>query len=781
VTLRRALGAVLALLGPAGVLAAAWSYLGATEPWTASEHVLAFDAALAAAPPDVVVLGSSYAIAATVPAALAEGAGRPDLRTVVLATPGAPGAAWYATLKGRVAAAGIRPRLVLVVANMGAMMQGPVDEAGEALVLEQLPGSDPALAAKAGIPAASDRWATVKRQRARLRDAGRDLARGLPVRLFFGDPELVDGAAATVFAAEARDGMDLAARVMPGVAVAGGAGGVDLSRGLEDADATLLPDMVALARELGANVVVALPPTHASRPAGQRLSPEGEARMLTWARAAGIGWVDLRDEAWPPSAFTDGRHMAHDGAVRFSTALGAALAELHAFEGPVEPPLPPATTERVASGVPLLAPGAAQQDGCIWRIPQPALPPISTADLFFSGAPAQSPLVVSSGEETLTWAAGRAAVLEGCTGRWTLSGKVLLASTRRADDPEPRLGLAEAPSLPVSNLPATWWVYPGGSLRWSWAEAPAAGALVVEAVAAPAGSGAGSLTLTAGSRRTRMERRGDVLVGSLTLPGGGPLDLGIEADADAPFAWVRSLDVRGAGEHLPVVRAPAARSVAIFATPPSYAAPPPAVAQEALPGTAGMGRFRVDTVDTVGCLRWEVTEDGVVLPSLTVPGPRPLRKSTRTVRSGDSVYYAASDGSDVAENGRRYALRYREDRRCGGRQWLLPGDRLEQSFEGRDLRGLVGPPRALHLAAEADGGVGAATSLSVELLRGEEVVVAETIGGDALADGVDLPIPAPATLADARARLTLRLARSESGPDLLVEGVLTDAAAPDAE
>lgn len=763
---------MLAAAGPAVVLALSWRTLSETAPWEPSERVRTFEAALDAAPPDIVVLGSSYALADTDPVALAAAMGDPELRTTVLSVPGSASAVWYATLKGRVFDRGVRPRLVLVVGNMGAMMQGVVDDAGQALLREQLPTGDAALTAKAGMIRADDKPALAFRQRARLRDGWREQFREGAVAALFGDGSLAATAAETVFAAEARDGMERRGGLLPGVS--GEAAEVDLARGNDDPARSFLPEMAALAQANGARFVVALPPTHSSRPAGQWLSADGEALALTWARAATAGWVDLRDRPYPPTAFSDGRHMSREGARTFSTELGEALLTIHALEGQLRPPDPPVVVTR-SGEPPSLTPSRSTHEGCLYRLDLPALPPLATDALFLAGAPARSPLQVVSGGTLLSEAPGRAAVVAGCTGKWTLAGSTLLVSVTEAAAPAPEVRLAREARLPAGERPATSWVYPGGRLSWAWKPEPGRGAGTIELKLRPAGEGVGVFFLAAGGRRERLSFDGEALVGRIALQE-DDASVSVEAEADAPFASVASLTrTRGADVEF-LVRETAPRSVALFATAPTYAAPPPATVQIPLPADGATGRFLVEAIDQVGCLRWEVTEGDTLLPSLVLPRPVPPRKGPKTFRAGDSVYFRSSDESDVERNGRTYRLRYREDRRCGLSQWLLAGDILTQTIDTRALRGLLGPVRSLRLRASSDSELSDEVQLHVQLRYGGTVLLDQPVGAGALAAGFVVAWPAPATIAEARAPLTLRVTADPLGPDLLLDGTLSDRA-----
>ena len=783
--MRAAGSAALAVVAPLVLLAAAFASLSAAQPWKPTPRVLDLDAKLASGPSDIVVLGSSFGFTDTHPPSLAAGLGQPQLSTKVLTVPGSSSPVWYATLKGRVIDAGLRPRLVLVVANMGALMQGRVDDAGQALLAEQLAAPDSALATKAGMIAPNDLWAALYRQRGRLRDAWRDGFRGGGVAALFGDAALADEAAETLFAKQTTQGMDVSARVLPGIDRAAAlAEDVNLGVGLEVPTATFLPELAAAAHSIGAELVVALPPTQSSHPAGQRLSAAGETAVVAWAREAGVGWVDLRDEVYPSTAFRDGRHMTRQGAVRFSTSLGAALLEINALEGPVQPPAtPPSVTRSGATSWPALAATGQMQTGCQVRINVPHLPPLGAASLRSAGIAAQSPLRVWSGTDALEQALGRAAVIEGCSGRWVPSGKGFLVGLAAEGGGLPRLELAgDAVLPPAGGLPATAWVYPGGALTWAWKEPLGAGPHSVETWVTPVGEGFGGgdaeIVLSAGTSRVALEESHDgVWHARLDLPEGGGTEVQLSAGGAAPFVWVGALTILGGDRPVSLVRESPARTVAIFAAPPTYAAPAPSVAQVPMPPRAGMGRFQVGTVDAVGCLRWEVTEDGAALPSLRAPQVRPFRTGTKTLRAEDSVYYSSSDGTPVASNGRTYRLRYREDRRCGRAQWLLDGDQLDQTLDARALRGLLGPPRLLTLSAKSDTELTADTKVRVELRRGEELVLERVLDGAALHDGVDLPLDLPAP-----GWFSLRVKADPGSPDLLLDGTVSDgmpaAAAP---
>lgn len=771
---RKAVSALLAVAGPALLCWGAWGVLNDVEPWAPSERVLAFEAELDARAPDVVVIGSSYAMANTNPSVLAEGLGLPDARVVVLAIPGSPSAVWYATVKARVFDRGLRPRLVVAVTNMGGLMQDEVGEASERLLFEQLPHGDEVLAAKAGMAAANDPWALVSRNRARLRDAWRGLFREGVVGAVFGDPALAESAAEVVFAAEARDGMERRGGLMPGVDAA--AGEVDLSRGNDDPARSFLPDLAALTQAHGAGFAVALPPTLPSHPAGQRLSAEGEVRALTWARSARIGWVDLRHRAYPPSAYSDGRHLSAAGARTFSTELGEALVALGGLDGPLRPPDLPATVERTGP-IPALPATGSFREGCVHRLDQPLVGVLSTDALHRRGAAAQSPLRVLSGEVVLEAAPTRRAVTEACAGNWVVAGQGVVAAVTSPEAPAPSVTLAPEAVLPEGQRPATTWVYPGGGVRWSWSDSPAREGRVARVRVSPVGTGAGRLFLVAGDARSPLLPDGADLVGEVALPAGGA-SLAVEAEADAPFAWVKSLSWAAGDEVNELVREAPPREVSLFTAPPTYAAPPPAATQIPMPAQGGRGRFLVEAVDRVGCLRWEVTENGTPLPSLVIPRATPLWQGPKTQRSGDSVYFFSSDGSPVEDNGRAYRLVYREDRRCAQSQWLLAGDALTQTLKGPLLRGLLGPPRTLKLSATSDHELHDEMGLGLRLSRGERVVLETRLDGAALGAGVTLDIPAPATEAEARVPITVTITADPDGPDLLLHADVTDGAAP---
>lgn len=770
----KAVSALLAVAAPALLCWGAWGVLSREEPWAPSERVLAFEAELDAGAPDVVVIGSSYAIADTNPSVLAEGLGQPHARIVVVAIAGSPSAVWYAALKARVFDRGVRPRLVVAVANMGGLMQDAVGEASEGLLFEQLPHGDEALAAKAGMAAANDPWARISRNRARLRDAWRGRFREGAVAAVFGDPTLAESAAAVVFAAEARDGMERRGGLMPGVGAA--AGEVDLGRGNDDPARSFLPELAALTQAHGAQFAVALPPTLPSHPAGQRLSAEGERRVLTWARSAPIGWVDLRHRAYPPSAYSDGRHLSASGARTFSTELGQALAALGGLDGPLRPPELPATAERTGP-IPALPPTGSVQEGCVHRLDLPLVALLSTDALHRAGAAAQSPLRVRSGEVLLEAAPTRRAVTEGCAGNWVVAGEAVLAAVASPEAPAPAVTLAPEAVLPEGQRPATTWVYPGGSVRWSWSGSPAREGRIATVRVGPVGGGAGRLFLVAGDARSPLLPDGGDLVGEVALPASGT-SLAVEAEAEAPFAWVKSLSWAAGDEVNQLVREVPPREVSLFTIPPTYAAPPPAATQIPMPAQGGRGRFLVEVVDRVGCLRWEVTENGTPLPSLVIPRATPLWQGPKTQRSGDSVYFFSSDGSSVEGNGRAYRLTYREDRRCAQSQWLLAGDTLTQTLKGPLLRGLLGPPRTLKLSASSDHELHDEMGVGLQLSRGERVVLDTRLNGAALGAGVTLDIPAPSTNAEARVPIRVTITADPDGPDLLLHADVTDGPAP---
>ena len=555
--------ALAAVAGPLVLSGLAFRSLSAPLPWAPSLRVQAQDAAVRR-DPDVVVLGSSYALSDIAPARLAAALGQPGLEVALLATPGSPSAVWYAALHERVYAAGGRPRLVLVVATMGTLLQGVVPSGAVRHLREQGVRLTGALAAKAGVPAADDAVATALAQRATLRDAALAPFRsGLVGLLYGGDgATTADAASATVFAAQQAAGASAPGRLLPVVEEGDDDPDANFRSTVDDPAESFLPELVTLARAHGAQVVVVLPPTAAGHLVGQYTSPAAEDATLRWAHAHGIGWVDLRDAAYPTSAFRDGRHMNARGAARFSDEAGAALVELGALAGAVRPPdLPATATREPAPPHPGLIPAATRADTCRRQWLLAALPPIDTASLFADGAGGITPLRVRSGEATLAPAAKWSDVTAGCTGTWGLNGRSLRVSLPSDAAPEPVLGLADEAPLRAHGRPPSWWVYPGGALRWDWPTAPLAGRVRVDVRVHPVGAGSGAFTLDAGPDTVVLTRdvRGDH-VGSVELA--APTSLRVRSTADAPFALVTTLGLTDPQRTVYVVRPVEGRTVA---------------------------------------------------------------------------------------------------------------------------------------------------------------------------------------------------------------------------
>lgn len=766
---------LLSFAGPVAVVVGAGLVLARPAEWTPSLRVQAQDAEVLARRPDVVVLGSSYAVTDTDPQALAAALGDPAPTVSVLGVPGSPSAVWYAVLRERVYGNGASPRLVVLVASMGTLMQGRVPEGTARLLVEQGGELDAPSARKAGLPSPDDTIATVRAQRARLRDAWVAAFRAVPTSLVFGvGHDVAEAAADEVFAAQASAGAGAPARSLPVVEAPDDDPEVSFAAALDDPAASFLPEIVALARSRGAEVAVAFPPTQSGKGAGQWASPAGEAAALRWAHDHGVGWVDLRDRTPPPSHFRDRRHMTPRGAATFSAELGAALRDLGGLAAPLRPPdLAPAAERVSPGGPPTFPPAAASTDGCAYSARFPELPPLDDAALFLGGLGAASPLQVTVAGVALDRAARRSELNEGCTGTWSFTAPRLAVSLPAADAPRPVLALT--PEFPIrrAGLPPTWWLYPGGGGRWSWAEPPTAGATEVEVELRTLGAGEGGYRLRVGDQTVVLTSAADGAWSARLRTEVAPSGVTVEADADAPYALVTALRLQAGSRAVSVVAPAGPRAVSLLGATTPWPDPPPATGELAA-DSADRGWFRVPHDDRAACLPYEVTEDGVARPGQIQTRPVAYRPAvTRTQLVGDRVWFRSSDGRPIAGNESRYALRYRADRACGSAHWLYPGDTIPIEVGARELGALLGPPRALVLHGTPTQDDGGAVSVRVE--SGGVEVARGAAPLAQLAAGWSLALPAPASLAAARAPLRVTLSLPAGGAAVVTEAQLLDA------
>lgn len=766
-----------ALLGPVLVLGGGGSSLTTIEPWTPSLHVLAQNAEVEQKNPELVALGSSFCVTNTNPAQLAVGLGEPNLRISVLGEPGSASAMWYAILKDRVYGNGAKPRLVVLVATMGTMMQGRVPTERVSVLAELAAEVDGPLAEKGGLPSAADPWRLAMTQRAKLRDGWVSaVRRGFVGFGFGGDGEALSTAAAnSVFAAQQNNGMEVQARMLPGVEE-GEDAEVRLAVGLEDPALTFLPDLVELAHANGSEIAVVLPPVSPEKPYGQRLSPAGEAAVVHYLHDNDVGFIDLRDLSFPARYYRDGRHLSPKGAAVFSLAAGEALGDIGALGANIRGPHIPPTVARVVGPLPRqLTPGRAAHNGCVRKTTYPRLPPISAQELFASGANATSPLVAVLGDAVLVPADARAQ-LAGCTGTWAMVGKSLTVAAPTADAGEPRLELA-ADAVLRGGRTAAHWVYPGGALVWTWAEAPEPGAVRIRVRAHAFDTEAVDAALIVGDARVALTpNSAGVLEAELATRAAGPLVVEVRAAVGSAFVLVDELSVDADNAPIWAVRPAPAHVSPVFSEAPTYAAPPPVPEAIDLGPLGKGGRFEVPFVNTVGCTAYEVTENGVALPGVVadaIPKHRP--GLLRTHHHENLVWYATSDGTEPGANGRTYALRFRDSRRCDQQQWLLPGDKLTAELGPKQHRSLAGPPRALDLSGNTNDSAVPTGSYTVRVSRGEDVLYAGDVAIAAVLAGIALPLPAPPAGVSPRS-IRVEIAAPPDASPVLLDAGLSDRA-----
>lgn len=360
-----------------------------------------FDRRLAESPPELVILGNSK-VTTDIDLDLV----RQQLPTLPPTTPlgvfGSKGPVWYAVLRNRVWAAGLRPKTVLVYGPLGNAL--PL-----AMAPAELAGLVPWLADEE-VPALS-RW--------------------------FGSWNAEARAAWT----PAGGGCEGPRKALPEVEPPPG----DLVA--DSVLAALLRDAAAH----GAQVVFAPHPVAPSSKLAALPEPELLARELALLRESGAKWLDLRrdfrDEAW----YGDGTHMSAAGRRRFSGALAGRLAELGRLGPP--PEAPELRGELSGSFSPSFSP----LGDCGWEAPLPAgWERLDDERLRAAGLGATVPLALSLRGRPLPHLR-----VGACGHGWWVEGGRLRLEARA---PIKAIAASLAEGVDEDGLRA-WWIGPGLTLR----------------------------------------------------------------------------------------------------------------------------------------------------------------------------------------------------------------------------------------------------------------------------------------------------------------------------
>jgi len=776
----------LAALGPLAVLGAAlWLLALRGEDTATSEAAQAIEAELAAADASVIAVGNSLVGLGLDADALSRllGLGEGEVHTLWVAGTRPPH--WYLLLKNRLFANGHRPRVILVVNTLQALLETRVvEERQRARLAEHMGEHEPVIQEKTFGEVGGDslyrRRAQTRRGafQASLLDGARDLVVGAlfaglhPDGLLAAGHALAEPAMAEVFDAEGAVDMDLHSRVIPVVERESAAASL---AGAADPAGSFIPDLAALAAAHGARLVIVRIPVSERAHARSEVPLETERAALELLNGLGVGYVDLHDLPLENRHFRDVTHLNSAGREAFTAALGDALARLGALgEGALPPAaiplalMAPPEVERVGQP-PALPPLTVRRapSACGWLAPLPGFADIGDRRLNALGLGRSTPVVLYEDGAPLRPFAARADY-DACVGAFAFSGGAYLTFSPAGDDPEAprsrRYVAALSDAVPLPGVRGeVYWVYPGTALRFRFPDA-GEGPLTIAVEAAALGPGAGEPVITLGGAQASLgggERR----AAEVTAAGGaGALE--IRSPPDGPYLALTRLAITRGGETAAFIgeaeRAPPAVSLLgnPARSPPTFAsAPPPLppVAEVSPTRFPGAGRIYAPELASItdnrlmqrtlakGCSPVRVFEDGAPLPSPNRPcGEVREGAPGRSCHAGEGLLFTSGDGSDPAANGRAYTLGLDPARRCRLGWWIYPGDTMRGAAAPAQLRRLTGGGSALALAGFT---VGEGAPVRVRLLVGEEVwheAQVATLDGEATLI-LETPTPPEAT------------------------------------
>ncbi|MEQ1502139.1 MAG: hypothetical protein ABMB14_07900 [Myxococcota bacterium] len=320
-------------------------------------------------PPDVVVLGNSYANTNVRIDDLAAAAGG---ATVKLTIPNTVGTHWYAVLDNRLFQRGLSPRLVIAFSDIqSALLVQPADEASVVNLEVELDGDDPVIDAR--VARGNPWWIRARTNRVMARDALlagiRDAGARWTSRLAGIDasPTVVLSALDRVLGDGATD-----PRLRDVAPLAGTVRAVDLV----DPDTvpapadSMLPALADLCRAHGATLVVVRSPMSPEIQSAREIRDGTIDALYDVLTAHGAALIDLSPLPMRAGHYELNAHMTEEGADRTTRTLIRALDALGLIDAPG-----PAGAEvlgglRVERGVVALTPAA-----LAFEAPPPSLDP----------------------------------------------------------------------------------------------------------------------------------------------------------------------------------------------------------------------------------------------------------------------------------------------------------------------------------------------------------------------------------------------------------------------
>lgn len=728
---------LFAVLLPAALLAVAAVHSGVLTPVDDALPALsvvnrAGQAFLLRPDTTVVVVGNSQAFSAVDPTALGTALGRP--KQVGLATaPGVMASTAYAILKYRVFGAGIKPELVVLPMALHQLLDVNIP-AGPNLTRLQahLPGSDPAIDEKVFGRSAS---ALPKGAAAALgrvqeeRDALLQELTSLPLRAArFEDPAArMDQARDAVLGEVAGSNLALQVRVMAN----GDAAPPKPAAATLSLEQTLLPDLVALCREHGAQLVIATVPQKQSLLAA---TPQTTRRVAYWLRGHGVPLLDLEGLETPAEAWLDPGHLSPTGQRLFTAALAQGLHALGALSGEAlqMPPLPlkaPRITRSGAIPPPVALRELRSPDGCLLKMKLEGAKHRSDSELAALGLSFASPLTASVDGVPVVPHVGVSAKT-GCTNQMSHEADMAILALPYAGA-QVDLGWAEAPSsrriVDRADLPLiedVLWAPPGTALALGWEEPVPATAVTVLALALTPGAAPPSLRVD--GQDEALQPWGNLWLARAEVPTGALRDpIELVVPPDGPELIVRLVMVEDAsGRHI-VHGHPSETGWALpLAGIPTVDVKPALPADVVASGGVRDGDTLTFSADgpvaalTFDALRTRVADRRFVacMPLGARHSPDGVyRDGVVQLEAGKLLLRGLQPGDDAWE------IVWRSRRTCVKRSWVLPGETV--TFTTRLPRGVFVPTDLLYLDVAAFPATGLATVAVIagdtELLRSQ--------------------------------------------------------------
>lgn len=765
----RLLGLLGAILGPLVVF---WAANHALAPRRALDpKAIAFDKQLRAHPPEVVVLGSSWARTDIDPARLATRLKTKPAKVSVLSVGLTTAPVWYAMLRERVYGNDCKPRLIVLPVSLGGALVVRPSAIRMAELYQQMPVPDEVVSRRTLGDPTEVRIQWLLSHRGDLRDpllnAFRDL---LPRRVLGQDADAVAAAGLRVFGKE-HERAD--ARALPGVELETRAEGGSFGwLSATDPAESYLADMVRLAKENGAEVVVALPPTIGEASAGQAVPPELEQATVRWAKDNGVHWIDLRQLPWDESYFIDGDHLRKNAARLFTDLVADQLLGEHLAADAADQAR---SVERLAATVrrqgtpPDPGPVRAKpgKDPCDLSIAAPDygfLSQLGTENIF---PRLRSPLRVREGKQLLQPTAIRGT----CTGTAVHRARIAVS---RLQANGPPLKLVWAEDIPDGEGDeATWWVYPGTALVWTFPEAwtPEEGPATVILRAGALGPGAGVPVLRIGDEKAPLQKSGNFSTASLPAPTRGPWSLVVASPKRGPFLFVDSLTLRAGSRTATVVASRYPHRLDLF-DPAGWRVDtaPPELEKMPIRTWGDKSWFQVPWNSFSYCSPFRVSYAGSLLMEAEL-GPHDGAKGTW--HGENRLRFEALPGTDPKVG---YRAVYDPDRRCARlspdsaeQVWLYPGETLKIEVSPERRAAFESPLVRLVLKPTPAFEASDAAVLKINAHLGEQLLLVHEVRGGALELPIDLVLPSPLDPA-AEGLLSVTLSSSPDLPPLLLLG-----------